>query len=502
MSKAVLGELLKSIEDITVNNTNSTINNELLAIKKSYESRKFSSEYKFDISVETLKKEFKNILSTPLLNIPISDNIYTSLAQQYRNAIINYTKGKVGINIDNSTLCVNLNNYYKVYGIFNSALSSLNPNFTTLKNFIVETILVNSEEHNPNEREFLVAKLEPVKQFKVNYLDESNTIINAIGATVYNRLIEVSENNDYKDLELKLIALSNRSDFLATICKELKSQESEKIFKGLISSTVSFIRGISGSNVSGSLRFNVNLDQKDVASLSKSVANSVLYGYNSSLLERSLIDIITSSVEKDANNLIKSHINGWVSNTKTIPGIPTLYEMSGSPSIKKLVEERVTENLKPGKAKSKTVSSSATSKKQKLPLKSTKSSSAKIPAKPDKKQVPIWQPRTSRGQWIALSNVINLINLLLHDQIKQNMGSPRLNYRTGRFAHSAKVLSMTRDRDEYIRVQYTYMLYPYQTFEPGYAQGSRYRDPRVVISQSIRELAENFILGKLRVVRV
>jgi len=34
------------------------------------------------------------------------------------------------------------------------------------------------------------------------------------------------------------------------------------------------------------------------------------------------------------------------------------------------------------------------------------------------------------------------------------------------------------------------MKMPYQTFEPGYAQGSTYRDPRKIIGESIREIAQ------------
>ncbi len=502
MSREVLTALLNSVESITAKNANSNLYNELLAIKKEYETRQSSSEYKFDISLEAIKKEFKSILNKPLSDLPIDDNIYTILAQQYRDAIIDYIKSFPEFNIENNTLCVNSSNYANIYNVFSNALSSKNSNIRSLRDFIVETILINSDQHNLNERQFLVEKLEPVKQFKINYTEESNTIINAVGARIYNKLVEIPEVMDIKDLELKLLALSNRSDFFATICKELKTQESEQIFKGLISSTVSYLRVVSSPNVYGLLQFDVSVDHKDVANLSKSLVNSIFSEYNSSRLERSLTNILTLALEKDAEKLIYDHLNSWINGSKRIPGVPTLYEMSGSPSMKKLVEDTLTENLKNGKAKSKKVLSSAKSKAQKVPIKSNKSSSTKKPSKPNKKQVPFWEPRNTRGQFVGLSNVINLINLLLHDTIKKNMGSPRLNYRTGRFARSAKVLSMTRDRDEYTRVQYTYMLYPYQTFEPGYAQGSKYRDPRVVISESIRELAANYILGKLRVVRV
>ena len=44
-------------------------------------------------------------------------------------------------------------------------------------------------------------------------------------------------------------------------------------------------------------------------------------------------------------------------------------------------------------------------------------------------------------------------------------------------------------------LDYTYMKNPYQTFEPGFKQGSTMRDPRKIIGESIREIA-TAILGR------
>jgi hypothetical protein len=51
-------------------------------------------------------------------------------------------------------------------------------------------------------------------------------------------------------------------------------------------------------------------------------------------------------------------------------------------------------------------------------------------------------------------------------------------------------------------VGYTYALYPYQTFEPGYVQGSAERDPRKLIDASIREIATNLAIGRFYTRRV
>ena len=74
-----------------------------------------------------------------------------------------------------------------------------------------------------------------------------------------------------------------------------------------------------------------------------------------------------------------------------------------------------------------------------------------------------------------------------------------LNYRTGRFAESAKVETMSQSRQGMITAFYSYMKNPYQTFEPGFKQGSpKTRDPKLLISQSIREIAATRVGNQLR----
>ena len=46
---------------------------------------------------------------------------------------------------------------------------------------------------------------------------------------------------------------------------------------------------------------------------------------------------------------------------------------------------------------------------------------------------------------------------------------------------------------------YTYMKNPYQTFEPGFKQGSpASRSPKLLISKSIREIVANKVGNQLR----
>ena len=115
------------------------------------------------------------------------------------------------------------------------------------------------------------------------------------------------------------------------------------------------------------------------------------------------------------------------------------------------------------------------------------------------------QLRTTQGRFTSLASLQTLLNLALAQQIQRNMGTGTskniLNYRTGRLAESAEVTSMSQSRAGMISAYYTYMKYPYQTFEPGYAQGTpASRDPKLLISKSIREILSTQVKNRLRAV--
>ena len=110
-----------------------------------------------------------------------------------------------------------------------------------------------------------------------------------------------------------------------------------------------------------------------------------------------------------------------------------------------------------------------------------------------------------------MANLQMLLNTHLQDVISANMGDEPypggqrriLNYRTGRFASSAKVERLSMSRDGMVTAFYTYMKNPYQTFEPGFAQGSpKSRDPKLLIAKSIREIAATALYNRLRAVAV
>lgn len=108
---------------------------------------------------------------------------------------------------------------------------------------------------------------------------------------------------------------------------------------------------------------------------------------------------------------------------------------------------------------------------------------------------------------VNLTSLQNLINSQLQDVVSANMGDGSrrdiLNYRTGRFASSVKVESMSESRQGMITAFYSYMKNPYATFSQGGRQENpKTRDPKLLISQSIREIAAQQVANKMRAVNI
>ena len=115
--------------------------------------------------------------------------------------------------------------------------------------------------------------------------------------------------------------------------------------------------------------------------------------------------------------------------------------------------------------------------------------------------------RTLGGQFTSLVSIQNLLNQGLASQIQKNMGTGSskniLNYRTGRLAESAKVETMSQSREGMITAFYSYMRNPYATFSFGGQQANpASRDPKLLISKSIREIGATMVGNRMRAVLV
>lgn len=119
-------------------------------------------------------------------------------------------------------------------------------------------------------------------------------------------------------------------------------------------------------------------------------------------------------------------------------------------------------------------------------------------------------PATTKTKGSNLYSLVSLQQLLndsLQHVIAAKMGSGSavnvLNYRSGRFAASVNVERMSMSRAGMITAFYSYMKNPYQTFEPGYRQGTnKARDPKLLISSSIREIAATKVANRMRAISI
>lgn len=133
-------------------------------------------------------------------------------------------------------------------------------------------------------------------------------------------------------------------------------------------------------------------------------------------------------------------------------------------------------------------------------------------AKANKQQIKnqkrnIQQVRDSAFAATNLLTLTNLINSQLQHVISANMGDGSsktvLNYRTGRFASTVKAEYSTMSREGMISVFYSYMKNPYATFSAGGRQSvPKSRDPKLLISRSIRDIAQQLVTNKLRAVSI
>ena len=124
------------------------------------------------------------------------------------------------------------------------------------------------------------------------------------------------------------------------------------------------------------------------------------------------------------------------------------------------------------------------------------------------KKVTYSDPKPQRLGGPETNSLISLQQLLdanLVETVKRNMGTGNrrdiLNLRSGRLAESVAVDRLSQGRTGMITAFYRYMRYPYATFSSGGKQSQpRSRDPKLLISKSIREVALQLKITQLRAI--
>jgi hypothetical protein len=178
-------------------------------------------------------------------------------------------------------------------------------------------------------------------------------------------------------------------------------------------------------------------------------------------------------------------------------------DLQGSNTILQDIEQAVVQILKTGKSNL----SGHTPHIKKLPkVKINKDKNVNTTGPIEGKSVDNTQGKKAPKP-VSLVNLLTLLNTHIQDIVSANMGdgsSKRvLNYRTGRLAASVKVDRLSQSRDGMITAFYSYMRNPYGTFsDGGRQQFPRSRDPKLLISKSIKEIAETVVKNRMRAVLV
>lgn len=116
----------------------------------------------------------------------------------------------------------------------------------------------------------------------------------------------------------------------------------------------------------------------------------------------------------------------------------------------------------------------------------------------------ITKVRNTRTPLIDLEAILRArINKQVMDNMGQGSDTRVLNYRSGRFSSSVEIDRLSESRQGLISVFYKYMKNPYATFsEGGRQEFPRSRDPKALISKSIREIAAPIVGNRLRAIVV
>lgn len=117
--------------------------------------------------------------------------------------------------------------------------------------------------------------------------------------------------------------------------------------------------------------------------------------------------------------------------------------------------------------------------------------------------------RLRNGRFISQTNLRSLLELATKKYVIKDMLSPNagLHYQTGRFANSVKILPVSvNNKTNRLSLYFSYMLYPYQVFDPYYTNrtinthlASDARNPRRIIGEALGKAARDIIYARYNI---
>lgn len=283
------------------------------------------------------------------------------------------------------------------------------------------------------------------------------------------------------------------------------------LINGLISRRFSELEKAVGSlpeHIEYKVDFNPNYSSSGVLlDMQFNIAVSMPATLNSGILSVKEVAAIKKTIEGAAllelKEAVKQSFKAEVIDSLDFPAL------SASPNILEFIEDSIRATIKGEKPISVKSKNSTRVKKVSLPKQSAPTTKLASGGKISTKKVGLPPKATppSGGLPASLSSLQLLFNNNLREYIVKNMGTGNskrvLNYRTGRFADSVKIERLSANREGAITAFYSYMRNPYATFSEGGAQQyPKTRDPKLLISKSIRELAAKNAYNILRSINV
>jgi len=196
-------------------------------------------------------------------------------------------------------------------------------------------------------------------------------------------------------------------------------------------------------------------------------------------------------------------------NTLVVPELLKIKELivdaKGSLSINDLITERIELEFLGKKSKNRTFITRAKIKRREVRVPTNR---MRIKGAQMKVKKTTGRLRENKDGSLNLQSLMAFLNTKLHDKIKENMGKGTsttiLNYRTGRFARSARIKALLPSKEKgSINARVKYMRNPYGVFEPGNTKLSKPgRSPARIFGRSIRQLLQEEKIATLRRVKV
>ena len=199
-----------------------------------------------------------------------------------------------------------------------------------------------------------------------------------------------------------------------------------------------------------------------------------------------------ADAEKEATRILEKEFE----KLETLKGSISLLDGLSQVLFHAASPKKKRKNVKTQGVKKKSVRSKGTGKvkaKYERPIPVTLIKSAGI------EQKSVKRIKSSEKERLSPFAIAAMLNKKLPENVRNNMGEPRLVNQTGRFANSVQIQDVNITRQGYTSFGYTYEKDPYQVFEVGTGPApwaTTQRDPRRLIDRSIRDVAAELALGR------